>query len=117
MRIKEKQMLRQKTTGIIVLSLVLAVPAIAVERAALADAAERRDPAGVRSLLQTGVDVNAAQVDGTAALHWAAFNDDTETVTLLLQAKANVNAVNRYGVSPLALACTNGSASFGTFVF
>lgn len=104
-------MLRQKTTGIIVLSLVLAVPAIAVERAALADAAERRDPAGVRSLLQTGVDVNAAQVDGTTALHWAAFNDDTESVALLLQAKANVNAVNRYGVPPLALACTNGSAS------
>src|SRR5215468_8814974 len=104
-------MLRQKTTGIIVLSLVLAVPAIAVERAALADAAERRDPAGVHSLLQTGVDVNAAQVDGTTALHWAAFNDDTETVALLLQAKANVNAVNRYGVPPLALACTNGSAA------
>src|SRR5215475_13852618 len=104
-------MLTQKTTGIIVLSLMLAVPAIAVERAALADAAERRDQAGVRALLQTGADVNAAQVDGTTALHWAAYNDDADTVALLLRAKANVNAVNRYGVLPLELACTNGSAA------
>lgn len=85
--------------------------AVAAERAALADAAERRDKASVRTLLQTGVDVNAAQVDGTTALHWAAYNDDAETVALLVRANANVNAVNRYGVPPLALACTNGNAA------
>ena len=55
------------------------------ERAALADAAEQRDmPASARSS-QTGVDVNAAQVDGTTALHWAAYNDDAETAALLVQ--------------------------------
>jgi len=101
----------QKITGLIVLALGLAGSAVAAERAALADAAERRDQAGVRALLQTGIDVNAAQVDGTTALHWAAYNDDAETVTLLLRARANVNPVNRYGVPPLALACTNGSAT------
>jgi ankyrin repeat protein len=95
----------------LVLGLGLAGLAVAAERAALADAAERRDQAGIRALLQTGVDVNAAQVDGTTALHWAAYNDDAETVALLLRARANVNAVNRYGVPPLALACTNGSAA------
>src|SRR2546428_13948028 len=88
--------------------IVICGPAVAAERAALADAAERRDRATVRTLLQTGVDVNAAQVDGTTALHWAAFNDDAETVALLVGARANVNVVNRYGVPPLALASTNG---------
>jgi ankyrin repeat protein len=93
------------------LALSFAGSALAAERAPLADAAERRDQAGVRALLQKGVDVNAAQVDGTTALHWAAYNDDAETVALLLRAKANVNAVNRYGVPPLASACTNGNAA------
>jgi ankyrin repeat protein len=101
----------QKTTLIVVLGLTLVVPTVAAERATLADAAERGDRAAVRSLLQTGADVNAAQVDGMTALHWAVYNDDAETVAVLLRAKANVNAVNRYGVPPLALACMNGSAA------
>jgi uncharacterized protein len=101
----------QKITGLIILGLGLAGPAVAAEHTTLADAVERRDQAGVRALLQKGVDVNASQVDGTTALHWAAYNEDAETVALLLRARANVNAVNRYGVPPLALACTNGSAA------
>src|SRR6476659_3234122 len=95
----------QKITGLMLLAFRLAVPSIAAERTALADAAERRDKAAVRTLLQTGVDVNAAQVDGTTALHWAVYNDDADIAALLVQAKANVNVVNRYGVPPLALAC------------
>jgi uncharacterized protein len=91
--------------------LVVCAPAFAAERSALADAAEKRDKASVRTLLQTGVDVNAAQVDGTTALHWAAYNDDAEMVALLVRAKARVNAVNRYGVPPLALASTNGNTA------
>ena len=63
----------------------------------------------VRKLLGAGTDINAAQVDGTTALHWAAYHDDAETVALLVRAGANVNAVNRYGVPPLAQACTNGN--------
>jgi uncharacterized protein len=100
----------QKVTGLILLGFGLAGPAFAAERAALADAAERRDKTSVRALLQTGVDVNAAQVDGTTALHWATYNDDAETAALLVRAKANVNAVNRYGMPPIASACTNGNA-------
>jgi len=102
----------QKLTALTILALMVAVPAVAAQRSSLSDAAERRDQAGVRALLvQTGVDVNAAQSDGTTALHWAAYNDDAESVALLLKAKANVNAVNRYGVPPLASACTNGNAA------
>jgi ankyrin repeat protein len=64
----------------------LAAPAAAAARAALADAMEHRDSAGVRTLLDTGADVNAAQADGTTALHWAAYYDDLEMVTLLVRA-------------------------------
>ncbi len=101
----------QKISALTLLALAVTVPANAAQRASLADAAERRDQAGVRALLQTNVDVNAAQIDGTTALHWAAYNDDAETAALLVKAKANVNAVNRYGVPPLASACTNGNAA------
>jgi uncharacterized protein len=100
----------QKITGLILL-IGLAIPSFAAERAALADAAERRDKAAIRALLQAaGTDVNARQVDGTTALHWAVYNDDAETAALLLRAKANVNVMNNYGVAPLVLASTNGNA-------
>jgi ankyrin repeat protein len=55
--------------------------------------------------------VNARQADGTSALHWAAHRDNLEMVDLLLRAGAQVSAANRYGVMPLSLACTNGSAA------
>jgi ankyrin repeat protein len=103
---------RQKIGGLVLVGLGfglgLAAPGLA---AGLADAAEQRDKASVRTLLETGIDVNAAQVDGTTALHWAAYHDDAETVALLVRAGARVNAVNRYGVPPLAQACTNGNAA------
>src|SRR5512132_2637237 len=100
----------RRLTGLVLLVLGLAGAALAAERATLADATEKRDKAQVRSLLAAGVDVNATQVDGTTALHWAAYYDDAETAALLVRAGANVNALNRYGVPPLSLACTNGSA-------
>src|SRR6266700_8271445 len=97
----------RKIGGLVLLGAGLAAPAVAAGRAALADAAEQRDNPAVRKLLGTGVDVNAAQVDGTTALHWAAYHDDAETVALLVRAGAHVN----YGVPPLAQACTNGNAA------
>jgi uncharacterized protein len=99
----------RQMSGLALLWAGLAVPAVAASRPALADAAEQGDKAGIRQLLGAGVDVNAAQADGTTALHWAAYRDDAETIALLVRAGANVNAVNRYGVPPLAQACTNGN--------
>ena len=100
-----------KTTGLALLMLSAAATVLAAERATLADAAERRDRAAIRAELGRGVDVNATQVDGTTALHWAAYYDDAETAALLVKAGANVNAANRYGVPPLTLASTNGNAA------
>ena len=101
----------RRTLGLALAGLSLATAAAAAESAALADAAEHRDWAGVRTLIQRNAgDVNGAQVDGTTALHWAVYHDDVEAVRLLVRARANANAVNSYGVPPLALASTNGNA-------
>jgi ankyrin repeat protein len=75
----------------------------------LADAVEKQDRAKVAALVQQGADVNAAQVDGMTALHWAVYHDDLSTTMLLLKAGASAKAANRYGVTPLSLACTNGN--------
>jgi ankyrin len=77
----------------------------------LADAAMARNAQSVRSLLQKKADVNAPQVDGTTALHWAVRYDDVDTVDLLIRAGAGVSAANREGVTPLQLAAMNGSAA------
>lgn len=101
----------RKIGGLVLLGFGLAASAGAGERVTLVDAAEQRDKTSVRKLLETGVDVNTAQVDGTTALHWAAYHEDAEVVALLVRAGANANVVNRYGVPPLAQACRNGNAA------
>ena len=77
----------------------------------LADAAMARNALTVRSLLQKKADVNAPQVDGTTALHWAVRYDDLDTADLLIRSGARVSTANREGVTPLQLAAMNGSAS------
>ncbi|RPI53072.1 MAG: ankyrin repeat domain-containing protein, partial [Acidobacteria bacterium] len=101
----------RRMSGLALLVVGLAGAALGAERATLADAAERGDKALVRTLVEKRADVNASQIDGTTALHWAAYHADAETAALLVRSGANVNAVNRYGVPPLALACANGDAS------
>ena len=76
----------------------------------VADAAMQRNGQTVRALLQKKADVNARQIDGTTALHWAARNDDLDTADLLIRAGAQVSTANREGVTPLQLAVLNGSA-------
>src|SRR5688572_25761526 len=85
----------------------LAAASVEAQRPTLADAAEQRNASLVGTLLSSGADVNAVQVDGTTALHWAAYNDDADLAGRLVRSRARVNATNRYGVSPLFLACTN----------
>jgi ankyrin repeat protein len=93
--------------------LALAVPAAVVAADAggfpVALAAKRQDKAAIRVLLKQRADVNAPELDGASALHWAAHWDDMEMADLLIKAGANVNAKNEYEVTPLALATENGS--------
>jgi ankyrin repeat protein len=77
----------------------------------LVDAVKQTNAAAVRTLLDRRVDVNAAEADGTTALHWAVHRQDAGTLELLISAGANVKAANRYGVTPLALAAEGSDAS------
>jgi ankyrin repeat protein len=79
--------------------------------APLADAVMRSDRDAIRTLLQQKADVNASQVDGMTALHWATRQNDIETVQALLKAGAKVSAPTRYGLTPLYLAAVNGNAA------
>jgi ankyrin repeat protein len=76
-----------------------------------ANAAESKNIDALKTLVKQRVDINAAQPDGTTALHWAAHWNDAEAVSLLLRAGANAKAVNRYGATPLSEAVVSGNAS------
>ncbi len=88
-------------------------------RTAYAQAADRRlieavkagDKTTVAALVRQRALVNAAEADGTTALHWAVRGDDLDAADRLLRGGADVKAANRYGVTPLYLACVNGSAA------
>ncbi|HMF98361.1 MAG TPA: ankyrin repeat domain-containing protein [Vicinamibacterales bacterium] len=85
------------------------MPAFAAERPALLDAAKNADADAVRVLVQKKVDVNAADADGTTALHWASYRDDVASADLLIRAGARVDAATDLGVTPLWNASLNGS--------
>jgi ankyrin repeat protein len=78
---------------------------------AVADAAARGDQGVVQTLIEAKSDVNATQVDGATALHWAVYRDDVQLVDMLIRAGANVTAANRVGMTPLTMASIYGSAA------
>ena len=82
----------------------------AVALSPLIEAVKQGDLAQVRVLLDRGADVDAPEIDGTTALHWAVHRDDGDLAALLIDRGADVTAANRYGVAPIALASLNGSA-------
>jgi len=97
-------------TGACVIVL-LSIANLAAAAADLADAAMKKDKQAIRALLQKKADVNAPQIDGATALHWAVQWDDLETVELLIKAGANVKAVTRTGGTAMSLAAINGNAA------
>ena len=78
-------------------------------KAPLADAAEANDPGRIARLLQGNPNVNARQVDGMIALHWAAYHNNTELGKALLKRGSEHSDRNRYGITPLYLASQNGN--------
>ncbi len=103
-----------RTAKIAILLIGCAAGSFATPETSLVDAAESGQADTVRALIEAGADVNATQVDGTTALHWAVYNDDEETARLLVKAGADVNALNQYGMPALSLACTNRNAELAT---
>ena len=71
-------------------------------QASLADRIQAGDRKAALQMIRSGVDVNAAQADGTTPLHWAVYRVDAELVEQLLARRARPSVVNRYGSSPLA---------------
>ena len=89
-----------------------AAPIAGVGLSPVADAAMRGDVAAVRTLVQQGADVNAAEGDGMTALHWAAEHGDQSLATLLLKSGANPAAVTRIGrYTALHVAAKGGHAA------
>jgi uncharacterized protein len=85
-------------------------PVFAAGRADVADAMMHGDQAALRRLVQQKADVNAAQIDGATALHWAVYHDSVDAARLLLKAGARVDAQNREGITPLYMAAMYGHA-------
>jgi ankyrin repeat protein len=102
-------LLRTWSRALVLMTLAIAAPAAAADRPPLLDAAKSGDTAAVRELVRRGADVNAAEADGTTALHWASYRDDPDSVDLLLRGGARVNAATDLGVTPLWAASQNGS--------
>ena len=102
-------MLMPRVLGCCALVLFTAAAAAAAG-SEVADAAMKRNTGAVRTLIQQKANVNAPQVDGTTALHWAVRLDEAELADMLIRAGANVSATNRDGVRPVQLAAMNGNA-------
>ena len=86
----------------------------AAARSDVADAMMNGNKAEVSRLLAQKADVNAPQVDGTTAIHWAVFNNDNAAFDQLIAAGAKVKVANREGVTPLAMASLYGNTSMVT---
>ncbi len=94
---------------VVILFVSMLAASTAAAQTPVADAVMNRDAAGLRALLQKKADVNATQVDGSTALHWAVYHDNLQAADVLIAAGANVKAVTREGVTPLAMATQFGS--------
>jgi uncharacterized protein len=91
-------------------TLGLVAVAQAAGRSDVADAVMKGDKAALNTLLRQKADVNAPQIDGATALHWAVYRDDLESADVLIAAGAKVDAANRVHFTPLIMAALYGHA-------
>jgi ankyrin repeat protein len=88
---------------------------IVTKPAPLVEAARTGDESAALALLagsgQPRADVNQRSSDGTSALHWAVYHNDTTLIDRLLAAGADANARNDYGATPLSEAAVVGNAA------
>jgi uncharacterized protein len=101
-----KHQLGRVAAALLLVSAISAAPSSEV-----ADAVMHGDKSAVRALLEKKADVNAPQVDGSTALHWAVRANDLELTEMLLHAGAHASAANQSGATPMLLAAMNGNAA------
>ncbi|HTR00779.1 MAG TPA: ankyrin repeat domain-containing protein [Candidatus Acidoferrum sp.] len=101
---------------VLVLAAVVAALASPLQASELADAAQQRNLAAVKSLLKRGASVDEQQVDGATALLWAVQWDDLDMAKALVAAHADPVHANRTGASPLQLAAINGDPAMLTLL-
>ena len=82
--------------------LLVAVSAAAAAEGGLPGLIQNGDREAALAMLRAGADANAAQGDGTSALHWAVYRLDEELVGELLERGADPNVANLYVATPLA---------------
>jgi ankyrin repeat protein len=97
--------------AVLVVAGALARPGAAEVDQRLVQAAARGDVGAIRLLLRERVDVNAADADGSTALHYAAWADDLAAVDELIKAGANVRAENAFRVTPIYIAAEQGNTA------
>ena len=72
---------------------------------ALTRAAAYKRTGVIRVLLQRGADVNRqSDVDGSTAIHRAAFNNSIDVIRILMQHKAAAKVEDNHGRTPAGLA-------------
>jgi uncharacterized protein len=79
-------------------------------KASLADLIQAGNRKAALDQIRAGADVNAAQPDGTRAIHWAVYHVDYEILDALIAKKAKVDVTNQFGSTPLAEAAKLGDA-------
>jgi uncharacterized protein len=75
----------------------------------LIEVVQAQDLTAVQELINSGIDVNSEESDGSRALHWSVHRNNAVLTQLLLDAGAEVDAKNRYDVAALSLAANNGN--------
>ncbi len=103
--------MRRNIAAVMALTLAASGSAYEGPRSVLG-AVAAKDKAGLRALLKSGADVNAAMGDGLTAMHQVAIDGDTELAQVLIYAGANLKATTRLGgYTPLLLAAKAGDAA------
>src|SRR5579871_2474387 len=69
----------------------------------------KNDAKNVELLIKKGVDVNAINIQGETALHWAAFLGNIEVIKCLVEAGAHINPQESRNLNPLQYAFLPGA--------
>jgi len=103
-------MTSKRVYGLIVTVAVLgAAVSMGAAGSDVADAVMNGNLPALQRFVREKADVNAAQKDGSTALHWAVYRRDLQALDILLRAGADPNVKTLTGVTPLAMAALDGS--------